>query len=39
MGNAVDEIRAIADHITGHVREHGFAEAIEYILRFNRRSL
>lgn len=39
MGNAVDEIRAVADHITGHVREHGFAEAIEYILKFNQRAL
>jgi len=32
MGNAVDEILAIADHIAGHVREDGFAQAIEYIL-------
>lgn len=35
MGNAVDEIRAIADHITGHVREQGFAQAVEYILALN----
>ncbi len=35
MGNAVDEIKAVADHITGHVREHGFAQAIEYILAHN----
>lgn len=35
MGNAVDEIRAVADHITGHVREDGFAEAVEYVLAFN----
>ena len=32
MGNAVDEILAVANHITGHVREDGFAQAIEYIL-------
>lgn len=30
MGNAADEIRA-----TGHVREDGFAEAVEYVLAFN----
>ncbi|WP_337868855.1 HAD family hydrolase [Meiothermus sp.] len=35
MGNAVDEIKAVADHITGHVRENGFAQAIEYILALN----
>jgi Cof subfamily protein (haloacid dehalogenase superfamily) len=37
MGNAVDEIKAVADHITGHVRENGFAQAIEYILELNSR--
>lgn len=35
MGNAVDEIKAVADHITGHVREDGFAQAIEYVLALN----
>lgn len=35
MGNAVDEIIDAADHITGHVREHGFAQAIEYVLALN----
>lgn len=35
MGNAVEEIMAVADHITGHVREDGFAQAIEYILACN----
>ncbi|MCS7069065.1 MAG: Cof-type HAD-IIB family hydrolase [Meiothermus ruber] len=35
MGNAVDEIIAIADHVTAHVREHGFAQAIEHILLLN----
>ncbi|WP_299429075.1 HAD-IIB family hydrolase [uncultured Meiothermus sp.] len=37
MGNAVDEILAVADHITGHVRENGFAQAIEHVLALNRR--
>jgi Cof subfamily protein (haloacid dehalogenase superfamily) len=35
MGNAVDEILAVADHVTGHVRDNGFAQAIEYILTLN----
>lgn len=38
MGNAVDEIRAVARHVTGHVREDGFAEAVEYILACNRQN-
>lgn len=32
MGNALDEIKLVANHITGHVREEGFAQAIEHIL-------
>jgi Cof subfamily protein (haloacid dehalogenase superfamily) len=32
MGNGVDEIKALAKHITGHVAEDGFAQAIDYIL-------
>ncbi|GIW24250.1 HAD hydrolase family protein [Meiothermus sp.] len=35
MGNAVEEILAVADYVTGHVREHGFAQAIEYVLQYN----
>lgn len=38
MGNAVDKIIAAADHITGHVRENGFAQAIEYVLELNGQS-
>lgn len=32
MGNGVDEIKALAKHITGHIAEDGFAKAIDYIL-------
>ncbi len=35
MGNAVEEIIAVADHITGHVRSNGFAEAIDFVLAHN----
>ncbi|HEU4740734.1 MAG TPA: HAD family hydrolase [Meiothermus sp.] len=35
MGNAVELVKAAADHIVGHVRENGFAEAIEHILECN----
>ncbi len=38
MGNAVDDIRTAARHVTGHVREDGFAESIEYILAYNRQN-
>lgn len=37
MGNALDEIKAVATHVTGHVRENGFAEAVDRILEHNRR--
>ncbi|PZA06918.1 MULTISPECIES: HAD family hydrolase [unclassified Meiothermus] len=35
MGNAVGAVKAVSDHVVGHVRESGFAEAIEYILEHN----
>jgi len=35
MGNAIEPVKAVADHIVGHVREGGFAEAIEYVLERN----
>lgn len=35
MGNAVEAVKAVSDHIVGHVRENGFAEAIEHILEYN----
>lgn len=35
MGNAIEPVKAVADHIVGHVREGGFAEAIEAILERN----
>lgn len=38
MGNAVEEIIAVADHITGHVRENGFAQAIDHVLALNQHS-
>ncbi|MCL6527796.1 MAG: Cof-type HAD-IIB family hydrolase [Thermaceae bacterium] len=36
MGNAIEPVKAVADHIVGHVREGGFAEAVEYVLEKNR---
>ena len=35
MGNSSDEVKAVADHTVGHVKEDGFAEAIGYILEHN----
>lgn len=39
MGNGIDEIKALAKHITGHVAEGGFAGAIDHVLEVNRRVL
>ncbi|RDI94932.1 HAD family phosphatase [Meiothermus sp. QL-1] len=35
MGNAAEEVKAVAHHVTAHVREDGFAQAVEYILAQN----
>ena len=35
MGNAVEPVKAVAHHIVGHVREGGFAQAIEHILEYS----
>lgn len=35
MGNSPEEIKAAANHVVGHVKEDGFAEAIGYILEHN----
>lgn len=35
MGNAIEPVKAVADHIVGHVREGGFAEAIEHVMERN----
>lgn len=32
MGNAVDELKAVADHVTGHCNDAGFAMAIEELV-------
>lgn len=35
MGNAIEPVLAVADHVVSHVREGGFAEAVEYVLERN----
>lgn len=35
MGNAIEPVKVVADHVVGHVREGGFAEAVGYVLERN----
>jgi len=35
MGNATDDVKKLATHVTGSNEDEGFADAIEFVLKRN----